>query len=399
MKKIILGYVMFNMILSISCNSGQSQQMKPEKVYRIVYEAQPNEWYQKQSELWKAEIDKNPNNPEAWYNYYNANRYSNFEDLDKQSKKEKLQKIIEDMGKAIPETYEYYLLKYWNSWNIEDLDLVERAYKINPQRPDTYYPFISKAKIEGNTELLKEFCDKLYKSKDVAPWLINYNYNVLMSLEKNAILITNGDNDTYPIWMLQNAKNIRQDITVINASMSVIEKYLINSLNEKNIRVDYIKLKELAKEEKDKRYPAFSAKFIQELVREISKNYPDIPVYFALTVYKPYCKPFKENLYVTGLANKYSTTGIDNFALLKKNIEENFRLDYLDFEWYSEDFPGKTIMRVLHTNYVVPFILLAEHHKTSGQIEKALKLKNMALLIAEKNNNEKLMQYIIDKDI
>ena len=399
MKNQILSYLMLSIIFCISCELGQSRQMKPEKVYRIVYEAQSNEWYQTQSQLWKAEIEINPNNPEAWYSYYNANRYANFEDIDKKSKKEKLEKIIDDMGKAIPETYEYYLLKYWNSWDFKDLSLVEKAYAINPNRPDTYYPFISNAKIEGDEELLQEFCDKLYKSKDVAPWLINYNYNVLMSLEKNAILITNGDNDTYPIWMLQNAKNIRKDVTVLNASMSVIEKYLENNLKEKNIKIDYNKLKELTIEKKEEKYPAFSAKFVQELVREISTNHPQIPVYFALTVYKQYFKPFQENLYVTGLANKYSSSGIDNFALLKKNVENNFRLDYLNYEWYSEEFPGKTIMRVLHTNYVVPFIMLAEHYKTSGQVEKALQFKKMALLIAENSANEKLKQYINEKDI
>jgi hypothetical protein len=399
MKKSLLSYFVFVLILSVSCNSGQSRQVKPEKVYRIVYETQSNEWYQSQSQLWRAEIDKNPNNPDAWYSYYNANRYANFEDIDSKTKKEKLEKIIEDMGKAIPETYEYYLLKYWNSWDMEDMSLVEKAYAINPDRPDTYYPFISKAKVEGNEELLKEFCKKLYNSKDVAPWLINYNYNVLISLEPNAILITNGDNDTYPIWMLQNAKNVRNDVTVINASMSIIEKYLENNLKEKNIKIDYNKIKDLASDKKEERYPAYSAKFIQELVKEINKKYPKFPIYFALTVYNPYVQPFKEDLYVTGLANMYSTSGIDNFALLKKNIETNFRLDYLNYEWYSEEFPGETIMNALHTNYVIPFIMLAEHYKKSGQKDKALKLKDMALLIAEKNANEKLKQYILEKEI
>ena len=183
MKNSLFKYFTFLLILSLSCNSGQSQQMKPEKVYRIVYEAQSNEWYQKQSALWKAEIDKNPKNADAWYSYYNANRYAKFEDIDTKDRKDILAKIIEDMGEAIPETYEYYLLKYWNGWDMKDLSLVEKAYAINPKGPDTYYPFISKAKIEGDEKLLNEFCEKLYKSKDVAPWLINYNYNVLMSLE------------------------------------------------------------------------------------------------------------------------------------------------------------------------------------------------------------------------
>ena len=349
MKNSILSYFLLTIFLTISCNSGQSQQMKPEKVYRIVYEAQSNEWYQQQAALWKTEIDKNPNNPDAWYSYYNANRYAKFEDIDTKARKDKLENIIEDMGKAIPETYEYYLLKYWNSWDFKEMSLVEKAYAIDPNRPDTYYPFISKAKMEGDDKLLNEFCEKLYKSKDVAPWLINYNYNVLMSLEPNAILITNGDNDTYPIWMLQSVKDIRKDVTVLNASMSPQKEYLENNLKEKNIKIDYDKIKQSAIDKIKDRYPAFSAKFVQEMVKEINEKYPRVSIYFALTVYKPYFKPFKEDLYVTGLANKYSTAGIDNFALLKKNLEDNFRLDYLDFEWYSESFPGKAIYYVSGT--------------------------------------------------
>lgn len=60
--------------------------------------------------LWKKEIDKNPQNAQAWHNYYNANRYGHFENIDTDQKKKKLAGIIEEMGKAIPETYEFYFL-------------------------------------------------------------------------------------------------------------------------------------------------------------------------------------------------------------------------------------------------------------------------------------------------
>lgn len=32
-------------------------------------------------------------------------------------------------------------------------------------------------------------------------------------------MISNGDNDTYPVWVLQKAKNIRKDVTLLNISM------------------------------------------------------------------------------------------------------------------------------------------------------------------------------------
>lgn len=59
----------------------------------------------------------------------------------------------------------------------------------------------------------------LLKNVNYPQSIIDFAINTLNSCDTNAILFTHGDNDTYPLWYVQEVMNVRADISVINLSL------------------------------------------------------------------------------------------------------------------------------------------------------------------------------------
>jgi hypothetical protein len=370
-------------------------QDKAQTVYSIRVVHHDNDWYLDQIKAWENELERNPKSANAWFNYYKAHRYANFAEAKfSVNKIEKFNQILAEMEQEVPQSFEFALLQYIiKQCDMEseasDFTWLEEAYRRDPERTETYDEFISRYEVhEPNPKKLEQFCDRWYQSEEIPSFLLDYNYNVLVSADDNAIIFTNGDNDTYPLWLLQQVKDIRRDVSVLNIHLiKGYPTYLVRKLKEKGIAIDRRQLPD-----------SKSSMYLDELSNLLYELNPAIKLYYVLTLHHSYIEPLKDKLFLTGLVNQYSPKGMDNFALLKRNILKHYRLDYLNYNWYHENHLSAQLITYLNANYVMPFIKLAEHLYLSGDKLEAHRLKQMALNLAQKANIAELINLIKEKN-
>ncbi len=65
------------------------------------------------------------------------------------------------------------------------------------------------------------FCDR---SRNYLAY--NYGSNILSSAQENAVLFTFGDNDTFPVWCLQEVFGVRPDVAVVNLTLGNMKWYV-----------------------------------------------------------------------------------------------------------------------------------------------------------------------------
>jgi tetratricopeptide (TPR) repeat protein len=191
-----------------------------------------------------------------------------------------------------------------------------------------------------------------------------YGWNMLSFLDEDAILITNGDNDTFPLWYLQQVENLRPDVDVVNLSLIQINWYL-KQLKDRGVPLSftYEQIEEMHPYwVRDPQTQQLSLVTLRDLgIHDIiATNEFRRPIYFAVTVDN--FMGYYDNLELEGMVFKLTTkTGrhMVNEERTWENVFDNYRYDSIvdvNDDWRVVDTVKKSASTArLITNYAAGF--------------------------------------------
>jgi hypothetical protein len=100
-----------------------------------------------------------------------------------------------------------------------------KAVECDPKEGDAWFGLWIEGMRTGRVEIEKRALTTLVSSGFITPGALAYARWILGALPKNAILLTNGDMDTYPLVTLQESAGFRRDVAIVDAGLLNIPWY------------------------------------------------------------------------------------------------------------------------------------------------------------------------------
>ena len=358
--------VLFFSLLAAGWAAPDSTQ--PEEIRPITKAELPFGYYVEQSGLWKLEIEADRLNARAWLNYFRAARYANML-ADTLAQPFDLDAIVAQLPTELSQTFEFNYILFIRENNTEHrFEHLLRAHELAPERAEAFTSLVNYHITEGDWEQAKVFCEKLFAAGEYSPTLLAWNYNALASVEPNAILLTHGDNDTYPAWVLQAVKGLRPDVEVLNVNLLFYDDYRERVFKKLDFQ------------------PIDSAEFLayQDMYLAIARSFmeqADRPVYLATSIPEFIRKILGDSLYLTGLAFRHATQPFDNVAVLKENFEHRFLLDHLKIQLETDT--TTNVLANMNLHYLPALITLHRHYAAVGESKKAADVESLLRQVAK----------------
>ncbi len=210
----------------------------------------------------------------------------------------------------------------------------------------------------------------------------DYAYNILQPLERDAIIFTNGDNDTFPLWYLQEVEGIRKDVRVACLSLLNTDWY-IQQCRDQDPKVPI----SWTDAQISQLYPFITADYDTVLIKDIAvneivrSNRWQRPLYIAVSVPDLMGFDERDQVQMEGLVWRLTPQPVAenvDVEILRRNLDEVFEWDGLltaDGKLDSTVYRDENTSRLCQ-NYAAAFVRLGEAYdrearrlRQSGDVE------------------------------
>ena len=275
------------LIISNGCTREVENIERPEKIVSMREVVYTQETYTELAELWEEYYNQFPSE-DAYANWMYAYRYSK-----KEGYNPLLDKGIEKYPGNPTLLYLGAIVNHGVEYNNKNISMLEKAVELDPTYLDPWFALVINYMANKDEVKLKEALNNLLAGGAVSDEILDYNYNVLSLLEKNSILITNGDNDTFPAWILTEILKFRPDVKIVNRSLLntkwypniIMDTGVLEFISESKLKVLRTESDENIKTKKMEapKFGPYCDTLITKIVEKASEV--NTPVYFASTVY------------------------------------------------------------------------------------------------------------------
>jgi tetratricopeptide (TPR) repeat protein len=209
--------------------------------------------------------------------------------------------------------------------------------------------------------------------------LLDFARNLLVGLEPNAILFTSGDNDTYPLWALQQARDpFRPDVTVANLGLLNIPAVVQMMKDSLGLPVSLTDDEILALAPRESPTGMGMELPSQQVVDNVIANAAGAgrPVYFAVTVRNVISSRYDDRLVLEGLVNRVAedkpAAPVD-LDRINENLTKNYRLDWPEPlpPWPQNMSPLTRMVAPTALNYATIYDRLTAHYDAQGKTAEA----------------------------
>lgn len=147
-----------------------------------------------------------------------------------------MENYLNNLREIGPNSYERNIAEFqFSKYSSDKFIYLQKAERHNMDNKEVQKLMVSHYEIIDDQRKKSEYLKKLYDSKYFSDDLSYYAELVLKSVDDNALLITHGIEDTYPIWMKQQINKIGTNIHVLSLDLIHDDNY-----REKFISLGYV---------------------------------------------------------------------------------------------------------------------------------------------------------------